>query len=325
MTSVRPSTPGGSASGSEVGADGAYRPDRFLTERSLADPPKTVDRLARELLNGLDPDGQDRFDPLAYTRRELTLKKTSDGMLVGTLQAAGVDAAVIWAAVEHASAPDPAQRDEDGVLIPDLRTAAQRRVDGLAGIARVYLANCGSTARMEPPHVLVVATPEQVRDELGAGLADDPTSGTAVPRATLRQLLCDAMVQPVVLDGNGAVLALGRAQRTATREQRRALTGRDRGCVIPGCGAPPSWCDAHHVTPWNDNGATDLENMVLLCGRHHRLVHQGVWELEMIDGVPWATPPPGIDPQRRPRRNTRHHDLDHARRLGHQLRLDLTA
>ncbi len=118
-------------------------------------------------------------------------------------------------------------------------------------------------------------------------------------------------------------MSLGRATRTVSRAQRLALIARDHGCAIPGCTAPPPACEAHHVHHWSDGGVTDLANLALLCGRHHTTVHAGIWTLQMRDGIPWAVPPPWIDPQRRPLRNTLHAAADQARRLGSQLRLDL--
>ncbi len=62
---------------------------------------------------------------------------------------------------------------------------------------------------------------------------------------------------------------------TRARPAHRPLTVRDCGCVISGCGAPRRWCDAHHVVHRADGGPTSLANLVLLCTRHHTLIHQG--------------------------------------------------
>jgi hypothetical protein len=52
----------------------------------------------------------------------------------------------------------------------------------------------------------------------------------------------------------------------------------------------------HHIHHWLDGGDTALENMVLLCQHHHLVIHHDHWQLEMIDGLPWFTPPPWFDP-----------------------------
>jgi len=70
------------------------------------------------------------------------------------------------------------------------------------------------------------------------------------------------------------VLAAGRSTRLVTPGQRAALNARDRGCVLPGCDRPPEWCEAHHLVEWIDGGATDLDNLALVCRRHHTMVHE---------------------------------------------------
>ncbi|WP_371872793.1 HNH endonuclease signature motif containing protein [Herbiconiux sp. L3-i23] len=83
------------------------------------------------------------------------------------------------------------------------------------------------------------------------------------------------------------------------------MAARDGGCVWPGCTAPPRWCDGAHIDPWSASQCTDIENGVLLCHFHHRRYDEDGWTLQMIDGVPWFTPPSHIDSTRRPRRGGR--------------------
>jgi HNH endonuclease len=68
---------------------------------------------------------------------------------------------------------------------------------------------------------------------------------------------------------------------------------RDRGCAFPGCGAPPSHCDAHHIKHWADGGETSLKDLALLCRRHHRLVHEGGFAVEMSEAGPVFRRPDG--------------------------------
>ncbi|MDQ3781689.1 MAG: HNH endonuclease [Actinomycetota bacterium] len=67
---------------------------------------------------------------------------------------------------------------------------------------------------------------------------------------------------------------MGRATRTVTAAQRRAIAVRDRGCRFPGCHRPLSWCDIHHIVHWANLGPTDLDNLLPLCRYHHTLVHE---------------------------------------------------
>ena len=123
----------------------------------------------------------------------------------------------------------------------------------------------------------------------------------------VRRLACDAQLLPIVLGGAGQVLDAGRARRLATGPLRRALVVRDRGCAFPTCDRPPRWCDGHHVVPWTAGGPTRLDNLVLLCRQHHRLLHHGDWTVRIAgDGLPEFLPPPVLGEQQHPRRNRYH-------------------
>ena len=99
-------------------------------------------------------------------------------------------------------------------------------------------------------------------------------TGTLLGPDTVRRLACDAALIPVVLDTDRQLLQLGRTRRTFTSAQIRALWLRDRHCTFPGCRAPATWTDAHHLRHWTDGGDTDLTNAALLCERHHTIVHR---------------------------------------------------
>ena len=143
-----------------------------------------------------------------------------------------------------------------------------------------------------------------------AGEKSAPESGDAewpfhfdwtgpMSRSLAELLTCDADLTPVIVDHHGVPLALGRTTRLASDDQRIALTIRDRCCVM--CGRPAQWCQAHHVKFWEHGGPTDLNNLALVCGECHRLVHHGDWQLLMgDDGHPYAIPPESIDPTRQP-------------------------
>jgi hypothetical protein len=89
------------------------------------------------------------------------------------------------------------------------------------------------------------------------------------------------------------------------RATRRALAQRDRGCAFPGCECPAQWADAHHIVFWRRFGVTALDNLVLLCRRHHTVIHLEEWTVTMEpDGFPLFHPPPWITGG--PRRNPLH-------------------
>jgi hypothetical protein len=106
----------------------------------------------------------------------------------------------------------------------------------------------------------------------GGGPIFTETGGRA-PRALLRRLACDSAVTRVVFGPDGAVLDVGRTQRTVTGQMRRAVIARDKHCVFPGCDQPPSRCEVHHaITHWANGGNTSVSNSALLCWYHHQLV-----------------------------------------------------
>ncbi|TDW90571.1 uncharacterized protein DUF222 [Kribbella pratensis] len=116
--------------------------------------------------------------------------------------------------------------------------------------------------------------------------------------ATIRRLACDANVIPIVLGSNSEPLDVGRRERLVTRAMRRALNTRDRGCVI--CNAPPVMCDAHHLISWIDGGHTKLDNLALVCRRHHTDLHHGHWTITITNGQVHVTRPTWADPPRHP-------------------------
>jgi hypothetical protein len=112
----------------------------------------------------------------------------------------------------------------------------------------------------------------------------------------------------MLLDDHGVPLKHGRTRRLFTLGQRLGFAVRDKGCVFPGCDRPPAWCEAHHIRGWSRGGPTDLANGCLLCGHHHRLIHQRDWQIIMgADGHPHVIPPDWNDPTRTPLRNTYWH------------------
>ncbi len=103
----------------------------------------------------------------------------------------------------------------------------------------------------------------------------------SVSAETSRRLACDASLVVLAHDEEGRILDVGRRTRAISPALRRALTYRDGGCRFPGCNS--RLCDAHHIEHWAEGGETKLENLVLLCRRHHRAVHEEGYEIE-VDG-----------------------------------------
>ncbi len=210
-----------------------------------------------------------------YNDRRLMLAKTFQGALHidGLLDPEG--GALFAKAIDVLSPPDPI--DTPG----GPRSAAQRRADALVEMSRIALQGAEGTG-MSPTNINVVVD----IDGLDRHQPDRPSIDSRceidwsgpIGRETLLRMMCDCSVSRIVMRGRSEVLNMGRRTRLVTTTQRRALAIRDQGCTFPGCDRPESWCDAHHVEHWvRDNGPTDLNNLALLCRRHHVLVHEGGW------------------------------------------------
>jgi hypothetical protein len=168
----------------------------------------------------------------------------------------------------------------------DDRTPAQRRVDALGQIMRSYLDRSDRpTVAGERPHVTVTVAAESLRADARAAAELDHTG--PVGAETVRRLACDASITRVVLSGRSEPLDVGRKTPVIPPAMRRAVIVRDRHCRFPGCDRPHAWCDAHHIQHWADGGPTAMANLLLLCRRHHRTVHErGGFRLELLDGRP---------------------------------------
>jgi hypothetical protein len=150
----------------------------------------------------------------------------------------------------------------------DDRLLPQRYADAL-----VELASGG-----KPANIQVTATIETLKGLAGAGGGEMefslPISSVAVQR-----MACDCSVTRVLLSEESLVMDVGRTTRIVSAPLKRALKTRDCHCKWPGCERPASKCDGHHLVHWVHGGPTDLKNLVLLCRRHHRMVHEGDWQL----------------------------------------------
>ena len=118
-------------------------------------------------------------------------------------------------------------------------------------------------------------------------------NGIDLPVDVIRRMGCDAGIVPMVLNGDGVVVDVGKAKRLATRRQRRAIFAMHDTCAAPGCGVRVAHCVPHHIRWWEDGGTTDLDNLVPLCSRHHHAVHEGGWKLAMDAARRVTMTPPG--------------------------------
>jgi hypothetical protein len=155
----------------------------------------------------------------------------------------------------------------------DTRSPAKRRSDAMVRICRFFLDHAQlSIEGGEAPHVSVVLQWDGTREGISAMQPD-----LAITRADISRLLCESNLSRIVVGPDSIPLDVGRATRHPSKALRRALSVRDQGCRFPGCDRRPSWCHSHHVVPWDPDGETKLDNLVLLCSFHHHVVHEPGW------------------------------------------------
>lgn len=241
-----------------------------------------------------------------HLSRHLTTWIDDDGMLVlrgrlppeiGAVVIRALDAAGDQLFREAKDAPKP------GGLVADVDWR-QRRADALGRLAEVALAadlDAGTAGDRYQVvlHVDATATADGHDAGFDGALEVDDTA-IHVSAETSRRLACDAGLVRMQHDANGDVLDVGRKTRTIPPAIRRALHARDTRCQFPACSARR--CDAHHIEHWVDGGPTRLDNLVLLCRRHHRLLHEGGFTLRhqpdgavaffYADGFPLHVAPP---------------------------------
>ena len=261
----------------------------------------------------IDSDGVLDDDNRAHERRWFECEQSYGGawFLRGQLDAEG--GAVVKAAIDALA---------HGLSPGETRSGSQRRADALVDMSAAQL-RCGDHRDVhgQRPHLTVTVSADTLRSgrsDVHAAPAElsgvVPIHAGAAPPATLhgagpihpetaRRIACDAVrtVVTVATPADASVwtastsavpLSVGRATRTIPAHIRTALHLRDQGCRFPGCDRPPAWTDGHHIVHWSDGGPTELENLVSLCRRHHRAVHEQGWRIHIADGAAVVEPPP---------------------------------
>ena len=202
----------------------------------------------------------------AYESRGVSIIRNPDrGVMTITLEVPIEDGDVIVQALDKAAESQP-----DDVMIEDTSWRA-RQADGAVAMARSYLAGASGKAGGNGDAYQILIHVDESALAGDSGRSDFPTEA-------VRRLTCDAGVVRVVDGPDDQPLSVGRKQRTVPPALRRALRARDSGCAFPGC-HHTRFLDAHHIKHWAHGGETSMDNLVMLCGRHHRLVHEGGYEI----------------------------------------------
>ena len=216
----------------------------------------------------VDPDGFVRDANEDFEGRGLHISQTGSMYIIeGVLGAEG--GAALKTAIDSLSkrhAPD------------DDRTPRQRRADALTEIV-FHAMDEGKLPKRNGvrPHITVTTTLEGLKGELGVP-ASHLEHGMPISSKTVERLACDGCLSRVLM-ADSQVIDVGRATRSISPSQRRALRARDKHCRFPGCDRPVSWTSPHHIEFWSRGGPTNLPNLLSLCWFHHRCVHEGEWQV----------------------------------------------
>jgi len=266
---------------------------------------RAVSGVRRALERNESVDARDAFD-----RRRANRSDRAGCVSALEVRAPSDLVATVWAAVEvitsrqieEACAGSESSRRD---VIADRGGMAAIHADALLEMAERVLADDSVAAqRGDIGRLGLVAEMEALQGVADADIdeaaAECTLGGRRVAPVVAKRMACDIVAEVLVETADGHGCDVGRDTRVVNRKLRRALHRRDNGmCRFPGCGAS-SWLHAHHVVHWADGGHTRLDNLVSLCGFHHRLVHEGGWTVSVVESaVVWSGPdgvPATIDP-----------------------------
>jgi hypothetical protein len=243
--------------------------------------PEALARYVRHLIATHCEPELDREQQRAHDKRYLQLSHEVDGTVRGRFVLAAEDAEAVLTVLEPLARPQ-------GLV--DKRSAGQRRADALVEVftgaaAWMDLPQAGGQ-RPQLSYVIseqwasrspVPTLAEQLAQAPGAVSRCGASAAWTGPqtRARIDAVLCDARINRLLVTATGAVVELRSLTDQITPAQRRAVSARDRHCIAKGCTRPPAFCDVHHLIARADGGPTTVENLVLLCRRHHVLWHRG--------------------------------------------------
>jgi hypothetical protein len=254
--------------------------DKLGEKRDLFDEEEMLDLARRHTVFNLrrlcnvarhvaDPDGFFNEAEENYLRRRFHISQMPDGMYAVD----GVLDPVTGASLKTATEGLAKRKGPE-----DDRSHSQRMHDALGELVNHAMGQ-GTLPRRHgvKPHINLTTTIEGVKNELGAPPAELELS-LPISTRTLERISCDCTMSRVLL-ADSTVIDVGRATRVVSAPTMRALRVRDKGCRFPGCDRQVDWSSPHHIIHWARGGPGNLPNLILLCHYHHRLVHEGGWQV----------------------------------------------
>ena len=266
-------------------ARSAFTEDEVLAEARSCTPGR-LRHFCDRLRHALNPEAVADQQRIAAEERWLKFAPQENGMVSVTGELDPIGAATVQTAIQPLARRMGAHDD---------RGKHRRDADAVVELATLGLES-GTLRHVasQRPHLQVTTTLETLRGLAGAPAADlEFSSPIATP--TVQRLACDSSISRVIFGPDSVVVDVGRARRVVSPATRRALNARDQVCQWPGCERTASQSAAHHLVHWVEGGATDLKNMILLCHRHHWMVHEGGWQLVRAKDERLCPIPPAWD------------------------------
>ena len=282
--------------------------EQLLTGFAAQFGPKDLRRLARQVVDAIDPDGTLPDDQLQQDRRFFRMRPTTDGGYAGEFRLTSDCGSKLQALLQPLAKPRVnTTTTANGKLIeePDPRSPGQRMHDALSDVCDRLLRsdNAVPDSGGTPAAVIVTIDLKDLLNHTGYAVASD---GTLIRTQTALAAADQADLYWAVTTATGQILHLGRTRRIASRPaDHRPLRPRSR-MQLPRLRHPPEWCQRHHIVPWAEGGLTDLDNLTLLCAYHHHNFLTKGWECRMNEHrLPEWLPPWWIDRARTPMINNR--------------------
>jgi hypothetical protein len=239
-----------------------------------------VERLVRAYRRCQEAEELSREQRQQQSRR-VSFRHDDDGSLVLTCHLPAEIGAMVMKALDVAIEGLPVYQDVPAGTSKEIVPYSQRRADALGRVAESFLAHdVLESPGTDRQQIVVHVAAETLRDRT-AGCCEIE-HGPSIAAETARRFSCDASLVTLVEDQDGEPLNVGRKTRTISAPLRRLLQARDKGCRFPGC-SNARYVDMHHILHWANGGETRPSNLVSLCRFHHRAVHEGGFDVEILD------------------------------------------
>lgn len=276
-----------------------------LVEEASRSTVEELFQAARVIRDTLDPEGAARRYEQAHEARSFRMWRDADGVDHAKIRFEPHGAAEFRAVFDAALRPrkgGPRFVDADEKAAAERLAQDPRSNEQLSYDLMLDMVNAGARAEAETVFGVRQAGVRVVAEKhVAYGFGDERSSGkrtigitedghTTLPGWLVQQRVCFTGAGEFAFDRTGDPLYVGREQRPFAPKQRIAMAIRDGGCMWHGCDVPASYCEAHHIDPWEHGGRTDIDRGILLCRYHHMNLHANGWKITRDRGTPRHKP-----------------------------------